>query len=310
MRKSAKQSSLRQRMRPEEADTRRTVAQTFSYHTQRSDQTTNTGRKFRQQVLRPVAQGVSGFWLQRFGLGILLIVGGICLFNALTLSSDVKVQLIGGPAAVSRSSLFHNQLADYRVAANKLLRGSLLNHNKITVNTASTSRQLLASYPELASANLALPLLSHRPTLYISYTEPAIILHNQSGSYVLDTDGKVLVHTTPEAIGLPSVTDRSGFKLALNSQVLTRGDISFIQAVVSGLKAKNVGVKEMTLPSLANELDVTIVGQPYFVKFNLHAEQPKLQIGTFLAVQQHLAGQSITPAAYIDVRVDGRAYYK
>ncbi len=308
LRKPAKQSSLRQRLRPEQAKSRRTVAQTFSYHTQRSDQATNTGRNFRQQILSPAARNVGSFWIQRFGLGILLIVSAGCFVNAVTLSSNVKLQQIG---TGSPSGLFHNQLA-YQASANQLLSASFLNHNKITVNTASISNALLARYPELSTASLALPLLAHRPTLYIRYTQPALILHNQTGSFVLDTDGKVLAPTTTEAVvlGLPSVTDNSGFKLSLNNQVLTSGDVSFINSVVTGLRAKHVSVAQMTLPPSANELDVAISGQPYFVKFNLHAEQVKLQIGTFLAVQQHLTGEGITPSSYIDVRVDGRAYYK
>lgn len=301
-------STLRQRLRPDQAASRRAVARTFSYHTQRSDQATNTGRKFRQQVLNPVARNVSSFWLQRFGLGILLVVGGICFINALTLSNDVKFQQIGPN---ERSRLFHNQLS-YQAATSQLLKSSLFNQNKLTVNTAKISQHLLDQYPELASANLALPLLSHRPVLYVSYTEPAIILHNPSGSFVLSSDGKVLTPTTAEAINLalPSVTDKSGFKLALKQQVLTSRDVSFIRAVVAGLKSKSISVSDLTLPPLANELDVAIAGQPYFVKFNLHAEQAKQQIGTFLAVRQHLTGESITPSSYIDVRVDGRAYYK
>jgi hypothetical protein len=307
-RKKSRPSTLRQRLRPDQEQSRRSISQTFSYHNQRSEPSTNTGRQFRREVLRPVARNVGSFWVQKFGLGILLIAVGLCLFNVVRLSSDVKLQQLG---PINRSSLFHNQAA-YQATAQQLLDAPLLNHNKITVNTTKISQQLLAQYPELSSATVALPLVSHRPILYISYTQPALILHNPSGSFVIDTAGKILVATSPEAIvlGLPSVTDQSGFKLAFGKQVLTSGDVSFIQAVVSGLKAKSVTSGEMTLPPSANELDVTIAGKPYFVKFNLHAAGAKLQVGSFLAVQQHLAGQNISPGKYIDVRVDGRAYYQ
>ncbi len=312
--KKPKRSSLRQRLRPDQDESRRSVSQTFSYHTQRSEQLANTGRAdkaFRQQILNPVVKTVGSFWLEKFGLGILLIVGGICLVSALTVSPRAKLQQLG---SVNQSSLFHHQAA-YQATADDLLSSSLFNRNKITINTAKLSQQLLSKYPELSNASVALPLLSHRPIIYLSYTQPAIIMHNQTGSYVLDTAGKVLTPTSPEAIvlGLPSVTDESGFKLALNNQVLTSTDVSFIQTVIIGLKAKNIAVGSMTLPAAANELDVAIAGKPYFVKFNLHADatnSAKLQIGSFLAVQQRLAGQSVTPSKYIDVRVSGRAYYQ
>jgi hypothetical protein len=310
-RSSRKQSgdlSLRQRLRPDQAESRRSVAQTFSYHTQRSDQSTNTGRKFRKDILSPKARSVGSFWLQRFGLAILLAVGLVCLVSALTLSSNVKLEQLG---SVNQNQLFHNQAA-YQASANTFLHDSILNHNKLTINTDKLSQQLLAKYPELDSATVAVPLISHRPIVYISYTQPAVILHNQSGSFVLDTNGKVLAATSAAAVdlGLPTVTDQSGLNLTLNHQVLTSGDVSFIQTVVAGLQAKQVTSSSMTLPAAANELDVAIAGKPYFVKFNLHATSAKLQIGTFLAVQQRLQGENITPAKYIDVRVDGRAYYQ
>ena len=65
----------------------------------------------------------------------------------------------------------------------------------------------------------------------------------------------------------------------------------------------------MTLPPAASELDVKIAGKPYFVKFNLQADDARRQAGTFLATQAQLQRKGITPAQYIDVRVEGRAYY-
>jgi hypothetical protein len=66
----------------------------------------------------------------------------------------------------------------------------------------------------------------------------------------------------------------------------------------------------MTLPPAASELDVQIVDQPYFIKFNLENDDPRQQVGTYIATQAYLTSQHITPAHYIDVRVDGRAYYE
>jgi hypothetical protein len=306
--KTKAEGSLRQRLRPDQSQVRPSNSQTFSYHAQRSDQSTNTGRQFRKEILSPAAKNAAQFWMQRFGLGILLIVGVICFISAVTLSSDVKIQQLG---PINRSSLFHNQAA-YQASAKALINNSLLNHNKITINTTQISNKLLQAYPELSSVNVALPLLSHRPIIYISYTEPALIVHNQAGSFVLDTAGKVLAPTSGEAVnlGLPSVTDASGFQLALNNQVLSSGDVRFIQTVVAGLRAKHIAISNMTLPPAANELDVSIGVKQYYVKFNLHNATPDLQVGTFLATQKRLQGEGITPAKYIDVRVDGRAYYQ
>lgn len=302
-----KPSTLRQRMRPQETD-RQSAAQTFSYRAQRSEKTVNTGRKFRAQILNPAAQRLGGFWLQRFGLGILVIVAGVCLVTSLGVSANVKIQQIGANA---QSSLFHNQSA-YQTTANQLIAASITNHNKLTINTTRLSNELLRRYPELAGATFVMPLISHRPTLFISYTQPALLVHNQSGSFVLDTGGKVLAPTSPEAVtlGLPAVTDKSGLELALNKQVLTSSNVQFIRTVAHGLQAKHVSVSDYSLPASSSELDVALTGKPYIVKYNLAASNPLEQLGSYLAVEKHLTGQRITPSRYIDVRVDGRAYYQ
>ena len=64
------------------------------------------------------------------------------------------------------------------------------------------------------------------------------------------------------------------------------------------------------MPAAENELDMYLTGQSYYVKFNLADSSPLQEVGTFLAVRQNLQQQGITPSQYIDVRVDGRAYYK
>jgi hypothetical protein len=65
----------------------------------------------------------------------------------------------------------------------------------------------------------------------------------------------------------------------------------------------------MVLPVQTNELDVNLAGQSYFVKFDLQENDPRQQAGTFLATIASLKSQNITPTKYVDVRVDGRAYY-
>jgi len=82
---------------------------------------------------------------------------------------------------------------------------------------------------------------------------------------------------------------------------------------VRQLRAQNVSIKAMTLPAASSELDVYIGGTSYFVKFNLqdiNDSAANIQSGTFLALKKHLAEQNKTPSQYIDVRLEGRAYYR
>jgi hypothetical protein len=173
---------------------------------------------------------------------------------------------------------------------------------------------MLQQFPELSSVSVTLPLFSKRPIVYIQTTQPALTLAARDGSFIIGANGKALLRAdqlpSTNKLSIPQVNDQSGLEVKVNQQALSSVDVSFIQTVVGQLAARHFTVASMVLPAGASELDVKLDGQPYTVKFNLESGDARQQAGTFLATQSKLASQHITPAEYIDVRVDGRAYYK
>lgn len=266
-------------------------------------------RKKQKLSLSPAATKAGNFWLQRFGSIVLLAVIVASLVNIMTLSSNAKIL----PLTSSDTTFLHNTSV-YQAAADKLLAASALNHNKLTINTAKISQQLLNMFPELASANITLPLLAHRPIIYVAASQPALILNTNGGSYILGANGKALLSMdnlpAGDRINVPTVTDQSGLDIQLNKPALTPANVEFILTVAGQLNAKHLDISALTLPAQTSELDVRIAGQLYFVKFNLAETDARQQVGTFLAVLANLQGKGVTPSQYIDVRVDGRAYYK
>lgn len=282
----------------------------FSYRSRRSDEEVNVGRQIPRETSDGAPKSLGRFVLRRFGLIILLIVIVASSVNSLSLSDDARLVMLSSPD----SSPFLHGKAAYQQTASRLLAASLWNRNKITVDTDGISRRMLERFPELSSVSITLPLVSKRPTVYVQTARTALILSARNGSFVIDTSGKALLN----ADNLPAdtrrklavVTDQSGLGVTLDRQVLSSSDVSFIRTVAAELAARHVGVSSMVLPPGTSELDVHISGQPYLVKFNLETGDARQQAGTFLAVQAQLKSQRVTPALYIDVRVDGRAYYK
>lgn len=303
--KTSPEPPRRQRLRSDRADT----PTAFSYHARRADREANTGRKLQRSNLKPAAERLGRYWLQRFGLFILLIVALVCAVDVLTLSTDPKIEL----TSPSGDRSFLQTDETYHRAAAGLLAASIWNHNKITVDTGSVSQQLLTKFPELAAASVTLPLLAHRPVVYLQGAQPALILVTRSGSYVISTDGKALLPSDQSpaltALHLPVVTDQSALRVTLDKKALTPANVRFIRTVMAELAARHVATGSLTLPPGTSELDVALSGQPYFIKFNLANDDARQQAGTFLALQAKLRSQNITPAKYVDVRVDGRAYY-
>jgi hypothetical protein len=280
----------------------------FSYRSRRSDTVLNTGRQLQRDLSPKVKRGIN-FWLQRFGLFILLVVLVVSAVNALTLSSTPKILPLNG----SQDS-FLRDLGDYQAAGHELLASSFLNSNKITVDSAKISRQLLERFPELSSASMTVPLLAHRPIIYVQSARPVVIIVGQGGAFVVGNTGKALIRGDDAAAlakyHIPVVTDQSGLRLQADRQALPVKDVDFIQTVITQLAAKQFTVATMTLPGGTNELDVQPAGQPYVIKFNLQSDKPRQQAGTFLSTIDYLKKQNSLPTKYVDVRVDGRAYYQ
>jgi cell division septal protein FtsQ len=284
---------------------------TFSYRASRSEQERGTGRQAQRESVRPASNKFGHFWLQRFGFVILLLAAAASAVNIITLSASAKVV----PLVSDGNRSFLRPTEVYENAASQQLKLSIWNHNKITVDTAKLSQQLLSQFPELSSVSVTVPLLAHRLLVYVQSAQPALVLVTTSnGSFVIDTTGKALVSGGSTAVlrqpQLPLLNDQSGLRLQPNHQALPAASVGFVQTVIAQLAARQFAVSSMTLPAAASELDVQLAGQPYFVKFNLESDNPRGEAGTFLATIAQLRRQNTVPAKYIDVRVDGRAYYQ
>lgn len=280
-----------------------------TYYSKRLDQETNVGRQLPRSKNNQPNHNLAQFWLQRSGLAVLLIVCFVSVIYALNLSSNARLIILKS----SGSNFLHSQ-STYQTAADSILSKSIWNHSKITINTANISQQLTNQFPELSSVSVVLPLLAHRPVIYLTPAQPSLIIVGSNGTYILDTSGKALLAVTDSkaiaSLKLPTLIDQSGLKLIINHRALSSSDVTFIQTVIGQLAAKKVTVIGLRLPVASREIDVNVAGQPYFIKFNLQNGDALLQSGTYLATQAHLASQGITPTQYIDVRVPGRAYYQ
>jgi hypothetical protein len=302
-----KKPLTRHRRQSDDADT---MSSNVSYYSHRADQELNVGRKLERKEQQKATSAFRSIWLQRTALFAGSIIVLIAAFRLLSLNSNAIVRLEN----TDTSGLFFRNQSGYTATTQKILASSWWDKNKVTINAVQLQNDLTAQYPEITSVSIDLSFLSERPIVYIQISEPSLIINDLHGSYILDDSGKVLTSNSTylaySSLNLPLLTDQSGLTLERNRQALPSDDVSFIQTVVAQLNAKSIKIYAMTLPPGGSELDVQPVSAPYFIKFNLENDDPRQQVGTFLAAEANLSSQHITPAKYIDVRVDGRAYYQ
>lgn len=278
---------------------------TFSYHASRS----RTESPVRSRLGAETAKRINGPPWWHFAPSILAIAAiTICLGYVLGLSSDPKIIQPAGS-----SSVLLRPKTIYQTAAQKLFKESILNRSKITIDTAGITRKLKEQFPELSNVTIALPLIGHRPLVYIEPSPPAISLIAGNGTFVVNALGKAIINTDQTPLHtvkpLPVVLDQSGLTLKAGQAALPADYVNFITSVIAQLQAKKLEIKSMTLPARTNQLDVQLNGQPYTVKMNLK-DDSRQQIGAFLAAKQMLEQTSQVPGSYFDVRVPERVYYK
>lgn len=212
-------------------------------------------------------------------------------------------------------SYMPHSTSEYQKAATEAIDSSLYNHFKVTLSSSVIGNQLIKRFPEIAYAGVTLHLIGSTPTVYVQLTKPCLIYRVGGNSEYLVGDNGVIIGSSSllnseELASLPLVYAPYNRQLNSGDQVLSSANVTFIQTVKDALTAKKVAVSKMDLVPGAEELEVYIVGASYYVKFNLHETDALQQVGTYLATINTLKQQNNIPSRYIDVRVDGRAYYK
>jgi hypothetical protein len=283
--------------------------QAFSYYARRANNEANTGRTEIENP-RPTPKADLGdlkLRLMAIGavLGILVLV---ILLSALT--GQPKVALVKN----GDSAYFLQPASTYAGTAEKTLAGSVLNRNKLTVDTEKISQELTKSYPEVKNATVVLPAIGTSPTVYIEPYRPSFIITSaNSTAYLLDEYGRALVSvsqiTDSGELATPAIEDKSGIVVKLGDQVLPRATVMFIEEVLRILATRDINQSNIVLPAESSEVDVYITGKPYFVKFNLRGDA-RQQAGTFVATKARMEKDGTVPGQYVDVRVPERAYIR
>lgn len=282
----------------------------YAYYSQRSAEPAALGRQvFREALYARTAKRAARYWAQRFGLLVAIAAIIVATVSIMSLSTDPKVMPLD-----ASSGLFLHSMSAYEQAARQLFDESILNHNKLTVDTNGISAQLKRQFPELSVVNITLPLVGHRAIIYVAGAQPALLLQTNDGrSFVVDETGRAIATSgaaMTSSLHLLNIRDNSGTDVRIGQPAVASKTVAFIETVQYQMEQKGLGVSAYDLPAGTDELDMYLDGRHYFVKFNLASGTALQQAGTFLAVKHNLEEQGIAPASYIDVRVDGRAYYK
>lgn len=238
-------------------------------------------------------------------LTVLALIAG--LIYGLALQSNPKVIL--------NSEAYHSPREYHQVAQTSLK--NFKNRNKLTFDATSLTQALKEKFPEISQVGVELPLFGRAPTIRIEVDKPSLALKPSaensasSPSLIVDAKGTVVGSISSfSSIGdLTLINDESGVGASVGQSILSQSEVNFILVVVAQAKRARVPIQSLTLPKLAQQLDLRTTDRTYFVKFYLGGDA-LTQSGQFLAARQHFDKTNRQPSAYLDVRVNGKVFYK
>lgn len=237
-----------------------------------------------------------------------LIVIIIAILYSCYLQPVPKIVVLNTPGTV------HRDPKAYQQAIETIWKQSLLNQTKLTVSTSSLQKDIQAQLSELASVRIELPLLGRRPTVTLVPGRPALQLVSKNGSFYVNAAGIVMARTTEitenQLADVILVNDETGISAQPGKGILSGPEVMFLTKLSAQLKAENIAVQSITIPvNAAKEADVRLNEGGYYIKFSFDSD-PRQAVGSYIAAKTKLDTDRISPAEYIDVRVEEKVFYK
>ncbi len=204
--------------------------------------------------------------------------------------------------------------SEYQSRADELLGSSVLNRNKLSINTNDVTTKLKQDFPEIEDVQVVLPLMGHRPIVELSLASPAIILASQNGVFVVDVNGIAIASlnqlSSGAVLNIPTLREEADLDLKLGKPVLSKQDVAFVTTISNQFSANKLQIESLNLPPLASELRVQLKDKKYFIKMSLSSD-PRLAAGQYIAFHKDkVASGEVKPNEYVDVRVEERVYFK
>lgn len=266
---------------------------------------------FSYYASRPKTSASTSFWKR----GWIKNLPSFVALAAVTISVAYSLSLSPNPRLImaDHSGVKVRNPAAYQQVAQQILSRSIFSRTKFTINIDAFEHDFRAEFPEVSEVSVALPLIGRRPVVSVATARPALLMTARGQAYVLDKNGRAIMRAadldSALRAKLPVVNDQSGLAAKPGQTVLPSKNVNFIFTVIAQFRARQLVVNSLVLPAVPHELDVRIDGQSYYIKFDLDTNDREAA-GAFMGVKQYLDEHNVKPAAYVDVRVPGRAYYK
>lgn len=232
---------------------------------------------------------------------LLALVSGFLLSHSLAfanLSVPANAAQAGAPSAL------RNTLRDY-------VNGHPAEAFAISLNEQRAAEFLQThGHPEVAGLNTSISWIGFNDTIAVDFRRPIALWQMNNETYYVDKRGVVFQHYQGPKPSL-EIKDTSGYiaELARQDMLASRQFISYVGQLAGELRRIGVNpIQQVVIPPVVRQVNIYIQGRDYEIRVNT-SRDPESQAQDIKHAIQYFEKQGISPE-YIDVRVEGKAFYK
>ncbi len=225
----------------------------------------------------------------------------------ISLISIFLFQFISKVSVVSNESKSQN-LSKYEKSVEEYLNINPSERILSNLNKNALLESLQKDYPEVLSISDIKfnGLTSYK--IYLNFRKPVASWLVDGKEFFVDSEGVSFNVNNFEKPSL-NIIDDSGAIVSNGKNVASSSFFSFIGKLVSAANKQGLEVSEIRIPPLSlRQVEVSVKGVSYFARMST-ADSAEGQIINFKKAIEYFITHKISPN-YIDLRIEGRGYYK
>lgn len=192
------------------------------------------------------------------------------------------------------------------LAAEKGIDKQLLGENLITLSSRRLERSVIEQIPEIKSLAVTRKW-PQRLIVTVNEREPSLAWQSGGDLYLLDRDGTVIREISGKA-NVAVIVDTTNLPVRIGSQPVPERFVIFSLEAMRLLKGVSGGIKQVSVIDTTSELNMAL-GDGYSIKLDTTREAGS-QVRALKSVLAELSKQGKKPSEYVDLRIEGKAYYK
>lgn len=190
-----------------------------------------------------------------------------------------------------------------------IVDSSLLNQNMLLVSTDQINKQLKINNYQVAKAEVSrIPFNTIKVT--ITEQKPSILWKSNGVLSILTEDGRAYAGEPNDELkaSLPTVVDATNLPAKAGEKVVAESFMKFVNTINTTLPTKGVKVTQYEVQETTTEIFV-VTQDGYRLRFDT-TRPAQEQITDLETVLDSLKKQGKKPAEYIDLRINGKVFYK